>query len=302
MTNGIALLDSAGQRPRTLALGARRQGQGNPATLVLDSAHQRLLVLDGNTGVVSTLDARSGHLIRRVRLWTPGAPGAGGIGAPWGTWGPWALDAPAGRLYITTPQQWGCARRATGPCLPTLRPGDLYLLDTRSGRLLRRLLPGADPGMITLDARAGCVLVTGSAPGSALTTLDILDARTGALRHHLVLALNSMSLLDAGTRRAYVVEGAGVAALDVHSGRLSGVLALDSGAAGSMGLGATVGAVVDGRVIVLHDNVRPSGAGDGAAVPAALAWLPDWLRRWLPGQSAHPATAPGSVSIIAAPR
>lgn len=304
MTSGIALLDSAGHLLRTLIIGraATRQSQGSPATLALDSVHQRLLVLDGGTGVVSALDARSGHLIHRVRLWTLGTPGTGGIGSTWGGWGPWALDALAGRLYITAPQWWGCARRASGPCLPTLRPGHLYLLDTRSGRLLRRLLPGADPSMITLDARAGCVLVTGSAPGSAMTTLDILDVRTGAPRHHLVLALSSMPLLDAVTGRAYVVEGAGIAALDVHRGQLSGALALDSGAAGSLGLGATVGTVVAGRVIVLHDNVRPSGAGDGTAVPAALAWLPDWLRRWLSGQPAHSITASGSVSIVAAPR
>lgn len=301
MTGGIVLLDAAGYPGRTLVMG-HSATQGNPATLALDPVHHRLLVLDGNTGVVSTLDARSGHLMHRVRLWTPGAPGAGAIGIPWGTWGPWTLDAPAGRLYITTPQRWVCVRRASGSCLPTLRPGDLYLLDTRSGRLLGHLLSGAGPDIITLDARAGRVLVTGSAPGSTLTTLDILDARTGALRHHLLLAPNSMLLLDAGTGRAYVVAGDGVAALDVHSGRLSDALVLDGGTTGSFGLGASVGAVVDGRVIVLHDNVRPPGSGDGAAVPAALAWLPDWLRRWLPGQPAHPVTAPGSVSIVAAPR
>lgn len=300
MTDGVQILDADGHLLHTAIIGHFSQSQPGQITLpvVVDARHGRAIVPDTDTGSVTTLDLRNGRILNVVQFTPPNTSKAGSLPSLSGVWG---LDEQTGRIFIDTTQPSMCSQAG---CVSTGPPGSLYMVDTRTGRLLRRLLPGVEPAGVTVDARAGRVLVSSafgvnrSATGTrGNMTLYLLDARTGALLHRLIVSTDTTPTIDQGTGCVYLVNSRGtIALLDTRSGRIVSALTVKEAAEPDQrGAGYANVYVLDGRVIVVRDN--------GTALsPDPLGWLPSWLRHALPWQPPRSRVVPGSISVFDAPR
>lgn len=303
MTDRVAVLDTSGRLIGAATLG-RFAGQGSGAlSVAVDSERGRVVVLDPNTGDVTTLDARNGRLVRTLHLTAASVMQAGLI-----AFGPSVLDVHTGRLFLTMPRRQVCtfARTAgggsSGRCVPTGPPGRLYMLDTGAGRVLRHLAVGADPGWLTLDEKAGCVLAQSYAASPSPTasgTLRVFDALTGAPRWQAPLGPQNAgryAVVDDATGRVYLVDRQGsIALIDARTGRVSASetapeLALAAPQSGSVSV-----TITHGHVVAVRDN--------GMDVPPSdpLGWLPGQIRHLLPWRPPRPRTVSGSVSIFDAP-
>jgi len=306
MTDRVAVFDSLGHLVRTVILG-RFSGQGNSTfPVVVDALRGRVIAIDSNTGDVSTFDARSGNLVRTLHLATASSIRPGMIAPAFGSF---ALDRQTGRMFLTVPRRQVCTfPRASsgvsfGRCIPTGPPGRLYMLDTRTGRILRRLPVGNDPGWITPDEQAGCVLV-GSDLGfpslASLGTLRAFDTLTGALRWQMSLGPRDSSrrvVVDDATGRAYLLGQQGsIAAIDMRTGRASASETVPSLALADATSSSVNVTISHGHVVVVRDNGREVPPFD------ALGWLPDGIRHLLPWQPPRPHPVSGSVRIFDAPR
>ncbi len=283
MTDSIVTLDPDG---RTLAMVAAGQASAqlqNVGETAVDPGRARVVFLDSNTGRADILDTRSGALVRAIPFGSPGSTVLGG----------WALDPHTGHLFVAALPNFTCA----ATCPPGVNAaGGLKMLDVRSGRVRRSLLPGVVVGNVTIDPRSGDIVARTAAFGSSAAIVRILDARTGALLHRIDLPNGGFPLIDAQTSSAYVVDADGtMALLDARTGQLSGMVsAPDAATTATLGNGL-IAAVSGGRAVVLRDSVTVTPADP-------LGWAPGWLRQWLPWQQPRPRILPGAVSTFDAPR
>ncbi len=307
MTDYLAVLDSSGHLVRTVTLG-RFSGQSSSTfSVAVDAPRGRAVVVDPNTGDVRTFDARSGGLVRTLHLATAAArqPNVGGP-----AFGSAVVSGRTGHVFVlvSPPVRCRLSRPSAGSastllCVPTGPSGQLYMLDTRTGRVLRRLPAGNDPGWIVPDEQASCVLVW-SDPGfrlpTAAGTLRAFDARTGALRWQMSLGPGGSGrrvVVDDATGRAYLLDGQGsIAPVDMRTGRAAAGETVPALAPANPASGSVDITITHGHVVVVRTN--------GRGVPSfdPLGWLPAGVRRLLPWQPPRPRPVPGSVSIFDAPQ
>jgi YVTN family beta-propeller protein len=175
--------------------------------------------------------------------------------------------------------------------------GTVSVLDARSGANLRTLTVGSRPSAIAVDERKGRVYVVNDGDNS----LSILDAHSGTPLQTVAVGQNPDAVaVDARTGRVYVAsagatDAAGntvgpgsIEVLDAHSGQI----------ARTMAVGIAPSAVaVDERT----GDVFVVNAGGSVSRPGAWAWVPRWMRRWLPflpSRDAQTRTVPGSLSVV----
>jgi len=241
---------------RTVAVGPV------PLDMAVDSGAGRVFVAsrdDSGRGVISTIDAATGKLLRTITTTSAGlgaaiaidarhgrafiassgmpgrfgAPSAGAIsvldtrtGRPIRTIRlpaqNIALDAATGRLFVTS---GGTFRTSHGRLLA----GRVTTLD-EDGRVLTSILPGPFPGAIAVDEATNHVFVTIAGPffksrGAAV----MLDARTGRILRVIPAGVfPAQAVADGRTRHVFVVNSAlasgnptlsSLTMLDARSGR-----------------------------------------------------------------------------------
>jgi YVTN family beta-propeller protein len=263
-------------------------------------------------GWVSMLDARSGAVLRSVRVgWQPDAL---------------AVDARTDRVFVAN-----------------LADGTLSVLDATSGRLLRAVAVGTNPTAVAVDEQTGHAFVANNSDG----TVSVLDARSGVALRTVVVSSPMSVVVDAGTRRVIVADGfsGSVSVLDARSGAVlrtsvAGVAAPEAGdfvGAGAVVVDARRGHVfavagtrtaARGSVLMLDAtsghllrrlpvglapvalaldetmgrlfvvNMRGEGSAR-AGMPNLWGWVPRGLRRWIAWlPQPAPPTSTGSVTVL----
>jgi hypothetical protein len=155
-------------------------------------------------------------------------------------------------------------------------PGDpsrseVLLLDPASGQLTRGRLPSTDPAVRAVEDRAIAIGIAGVTPQSSLSDSP----------RHALYILNQPSSLDRST-----LDGPGsLTVRDTRSGAVRETVPLGLGPR-DMALDTRVG-----RLLVLN-----SGGTALARDPAA--WLPGWLRSYLPSSRPALYQEPGSVMVL----
>lgn len=266
----VSVLDAANGRPlATVALAPPPTGSymySVPA-LALDPRTRHVFTSTGNGGVgfVTTLDVRTGRVLRIV-------PIAGNPSPP-------LLLPRTHRVIIAT---------QTG----------LTVLDTRSGRLVRAV-PATPPGLSNLvtddqdrvlaavDGTGHAVTLCDPTTGRPLRTLQVgaaVDTLAVDARHGRLLVVTAAPF-DV-TRQAFTGPAL-LRVLDLHSGRAVGTYPL--------GVGFRAQLVLDpyaNRVVALLDG------GTAPAGPDPWGWLPAGARHHIPfllpppaGTTLHPASA-----------
>jgi YVTN family beta-propeller protein len=177
--------------------------------------------------------------------------------------------------------------------------GTVSLLDARSGANLRTVAVGPRPSAIAADERTGRVYVVNNGDNS----LSILDAHSGTLLQTVAVGQNPDAVaVDARKGRVYVAsQGATDAAgnpvgpgsvevLDARSGQIMRTI--------------TVG--VAPNAIAVDERTGDAfvvNAGGPLSRPSTWAWVPRWMRRWLPflpARDAQTRTMPCSLSVVPA--
>jgi DNA-binding beta-propeller fold protein YncE len=198
----VQMLDSrTGARLATIQLGHQ------VAALAVDPRHGRVLVADETGGTLSLLDARSGALLRTIPL------GLLHMAL--------AVDARTARAFVVGPAGAALSFSGDGEMA-----GLLSVLDTASGKLIRRPQVGSGPSAIAVDPRTGRVFVACAGDD----TVWVLDARSGALVRTITLDVAPTALaVDARRGRVYVASAAtGMLSLvDAASGMLLSTLRID---------------------------------------------------------------------------
>jgi len=234
----VAVLDAAsGRLLRTVALPALPPGSGagpgvgaQVACPLVAPGLARVYITNPVANTVTTLDARTGRVIRTVHLASSPAPplvdAAGGrVVVPYQSrYGFAVLDARSGRLLRT---------RASGPT-PAIIPialddgarrafvaddmgGTVAVVDLRTGRTLRTVGVGIHPSGLAFDRRHDRVLVTVAGPccvGGGQPTgtgaLVVLDGASGRVVRTLPLGRGPLQpLIDEAGGRALVVNTVG---------------------------------------------------------------------------------------------
>ena len=162
----------------------------------------------GVNGGVAVFDARTGALLHTIRLGVRGVP----VGV--------ALDARAGRLFVT---QEGVTTTGLVP----IQGGasTVSAIDLRAGKVLRTAPVGTEPHLFALDERTGHLFLV----STINMTVDMLDTRSGAVVRTMPLGGPGLEpdaiALDARAGRVMLVSsgnghgGAGhVTLLDARSG------------------------------------------------------------------------------------
>ena len=176
-----------------------------------------------------------------------------------GTW-PWAvaIDSPTGYAFVV--------ERSTDATGLATGLGRVSIGDTRTGAVLRTVAVGADPRAVTVDERAGRVLVANDDDAS----VSVLDAHTGALVTTIPVGERPHGVaVDTQTGRIFVVNAG--------EGTVSVVDALHEAVLRHVPLGepfAAESAVVDAR----RDRVFIAGANAVAVLDARSGML----RRTIP--------------------
>jgi YVTN family beta-propeller protein len=249
----------------------------------------RVLVTNRGDGSVSLLDPAAAHTLRTLPL---------GI-HPTAV----AVDAADGRAFVIDN---GDRALATG--------GTVSILDTGDGRVVRTLHVGQDPAEVAVDARTsrifvvygrgggrtsrnvvvygrgGKALISGILPGGT----EVFDERSGRLLR--AVAVGDVPVDDVGSalyphmvavdeRRGHVfvidrtrldrsgdpVAGS-VSVLNAATGQIQDTIPVDW---------APVALALDeatGRLFVVNKD----GRGPAGYAQDAWAWVPSWLRPWLP--------------------
>lgn len=186
----------------------RRVGVGGiPPYLALDARHGHILAvstnLTGSAGRVTILDATTGAILRTAAVGT--TPAA------------LAVDTPANRLYIASGA--GCA------LLPLACHRDaatVFVLDTRTLRVVRALPVRSVPHAIVVDERGGHAFLIYN------VGVDLLDAATGRLLRHIS---GITGVLDVNRPSGHIVASAGggvVRVLDARGRRVLHSVSLGS--------------------------------------------------------------------------
>ncbi len=310
----VTVLDATtGRRLSTMSVA------GDPWALAVDDRTRHLVIagfrwVTGGGGRyvtthLTTLDARSGHVIRDLSL------GRGGISAL-------AVDDHAGRAVALTNNFFGSSG-------VNLNSGAVQILDTRTGALVRSTPLTGLPVALVADVRTGRIIVTHNGPARVVTT-----TQTGPGG---VVQGRSVSLAPTGKGRVSVLE--------TRSGRLLRTAQVD-GVPGAIALGVTPRRILVASASLAGTSGQPSGGGtitlldastgviqSVARVAATLnertlavstptgrvftlndgiarathdpwGWIPSWLRTRLPFLPAHPVrtrAVPASVTVLTMP-
>ncbi len=293
------------------------------SSISLPSAARRGVLAPGS---ISLLDARTGAIVRKIRLGV--VPVAGAVDARTGRafilgW-PLQQGYEAGAAQVSTIDMQSDAfigsatvGRGAGAVVVDPRTARVFVangaddtvsvLDGRNGALLRTVAVGWHPAAMAVDDRQGRVFVVNAGEGS----LSVLDARNGALIRKLPVfpAATSSTVMmpyalavDASRARVYVTAwgeldhmglptGNGqLAVLDARDYRLLRMIAV-----GVAPRAVTVG-LRSGRIVVVN--------GGGAIR------TPNWMERWRHIAGRAPwlgwivprppkvVLAPGSVQVI----
>ncbi len=311
---GVALLDAAtGRLRRVLAV------LGRAWTTALDAQIAHALVTSA-TGpgvgpsklVVSVFDAGTGQLLHRAALPTPNLRAKR-----------MAVDAATGRAFLLA---------GVEPSPSQLTWSALYVLDTRTGALVRMLTWSGGPGDVAVDERAGRVFVTDTGP-ARLFQKSV--AGGGSMGMFLPVGPGSLRTLDARTGAPLRTTRLGIApgaiAVDERRGRVYVANAGSHDGYGSMGStpidipaptsgpgGVSVADAATGRLLrTVALGTQPASialdgrtgrafigdVGDDAPrpLPDTWAWLPAQVRRRLPFLPRHAGESrpiPGSVIVV----
>jgi len=208
----IGILDAAsGQLLRRLA----GPGQGDAAEIAVDGPALRLILarrdLVSFFDTISVLDTTSGRLVQRVS--TPLTS----------RWRLPLVDAVIDRAFLAVDNV------TDGSPLNTR--ADLYVLDTRSGTIVRRVALGPTLGYLAVDERMGRAFATTygamtprtmRSPYGGVTTIKVLsgtgsvrvlDARTGVLLQTVPIGLATTGVaVDERRGRVFVASAGSVAA------------------------------------------------------------------------------------------
>jgi YVTN family beta-propeller protein len=320
--SGVTILASPGGRVlRTVATGA------DPDGLAVDVRRARVFVADhdqnalgssgasvmsgsaAHSGYVAVLDARSGRVLSTIPVGAdPDAVAvdqqSSAVFVITEDTSVSILDVPHRTVVSTTVLSQDL--RALAVDAHTHRvfvvndlEGTVSVLDARSGANLRTVAVGPRPNAIAVDERKGRVYVVNNGDNS----LSMLDAHSGTPLQTVAVGQNPDAVaVDERKGRVYVAsEGAtdaagnpvgpgSVAVLDARSGQITRTLAV----------GVAPSAVaVDERT----GDAFVVNAGGPLSRASAWAWVPRWLRRWLPflpARDAQTRTVPGSLSVVPA--
>jgi YVTN family beta-propeller protein len=177
--------------------------------------------------------------------------------------------------------------------------GSVSVLDARSGAKLRTVAVGPRPSAIAVDERMGRVYVVNNGDNS----LSILDAHSGTPLQAVPVGPNPDAVaVDERKGRVYVAsEGATDAA-----GNLVGPGSLEVLDARSGQIARTITVGIAPSAVAVDERTGDAfvvNAGGPLSRPDAWAWVPRWMRRWLPfhpSRDAQMRTMPGSLSVVPA--
>ncbi len=240
--NSVSMLDAhSGAVLRTTVLGSG----GGPTAIGVDGRSGRVFLVEQlvfartttMTGGLDVLDARTGALVRTIELeaWPKAAyPGAV------------AVDERTGMAFVLT---------------GGTSPARVYMVDARSGSVLRALPAAGAPYAVVVDEQTARVFVADAVAGA----VTMLDARTGAVLRTIPLASTPYAVaytpeclaLDTRGGRLYVVGTgtAGLSVLDAGSGALLRTIRLGS---------APIGVAADGQTKQAFVLKQGSASGEGS--------------------------------------
>jgi DNA-binding beta-propeller fold protein YncE len=232
-----------------------------------DAQTEHLFVFDYRTGLVSVLDARTGHRVRTVPM-------------------------PPGGIDLVA-----CRRTQR---VFVFHGGNVSVLDAASGRLLRTVAIGPPRGLgpAVVDEHDGRLFLVNWLRGAIL----VLNAYTGRVVRTIVVGGVPTNLVISQRLGRVFVSTMGLSGLHVTTGREgNGSVHVLDGRSGiivrTWPVGLLPGAMaVDERhryLVVLNLNGSDLG-------PGPWAWIPAWLRRWLPflPRVPVPQTVASSVTVI----
>ncbi len=237
--DAVSVLDAtSGRLLRTIALPPPLPSNAGLGTQVacplIDAARARVYVPDPAADAVTTLDARTGAIVRTVRLAArPAGPildaAAGRVFVPYQSLSGYAvLDARSGRLVRASAPGRGLALAAAALDEGRQRAfvaddagGTVATDDLRTGRTLRTVGVGIHPSKLAFDRPRDRVLVTDAGPCCAHGqptgngALVVLDGASGRAMRTLPLGRGPLQpLVDAPTGRVLVVNAGGGVATD----------------------------------------------------------------------------------------
>ncbi len=146
--SSIALLDAVTGRPLRTLPGPAISTPFPTYPIVVDERSGHVLLANPGTGIIDVIDGMNGRLLHT----TPTGPNLTGV----------ALDRGSGRLFATSIGPINRVRQPVGE-------GRLWVVDARTGAVLRTLPVGVAPFVVALDAHArrALVLSSGGAPVAA---------------------------------------------------------------------------------------------------------------------------------------
>ncbi len=279
--------------------------------LIVDDLTGRVLV-EGIGAGVSMLDARTGRVLRVIPL------AAGSL----------AVDRRSGHIFVASATRLSMLDARTGQVLHTTSmgmattnllltvdeadervlvrddvryppySGTVRVVDARHGTLISTVAVGSpsSPGGVAIDGSYGRAFVANSPAG----TVSMLDVRRGVVRKTIAVGAHPVMLaVDERRRRLVCISASLLSAGSATSpGRMS-VLDVRSGAVLSsvtIGWGPTAVALDERMGRALIANV-----GGVMRLPDTWAWVPPWLRGWLPflpPPESRTRLVPGSVSMV----
>lgn len=314
---GVAILDAAtGRLRRILRVPNRAWSVG------IDASANRILVATSSgfgaaATIISFFDAATGRLAHRTVL-----------NAPMLVPGRMTVDEATGRAFVLASTQFATP-------LPTRRRGYVFVLDTRSGALVRAIALGATPSDVAIGAATNRVFVADSGPeryyqktvanggiGMFLPvgagSLHMLDARTGALLYTAALGIMPGSIaVDERRGLVYVTHAGGHDGYGTINNVPLVIKAPIAGPGGISVVDATTGRVlrtvalgVAPQSLALDDRTQQLFIGDGGdstpgQAPDPWGWLPAQVRRrvsFLPQHVPASRPIPGRVLEINASR
>jgi len=300
LDSSVSVLDAAtGRLLRTLRVagGANAIGVDDRAGRVVVTSDTQL---GRGSGTISVLDARTGRLVRAISI--PMALGRV------------AVDEVTGRAFVLA--------SSSNPFLLHSNTGRVYVLDTRTGAVVRMLALPAPPVDVAVDEAAGHAFVAVQGPsrlvsftfppvggGSGGVTsgggaermslgsgeVRMLDARDGAVLRTVPVGVVPTALaVDArhglilvaawGSKDSYVTSGTARVTVKAPLVAPSSVSVLD---ATSGAVRRTITLDTSPRAIAVDERTgRVFVVNDGSFVPLPIpdpwAWIPGWVRRWAP--------------------